>query len=220
MINIVIPMKEPLTSKQRLSSIFNRSERHDFALELFKNSLAFFSENFPEHHLLVVTNSTKIAALSKTYGAGVLVEINDGLPSDLTNGLTNAVSAATRWSEQHNFDAQLVIPADIAQLEVSEIQALLNCQPAQRGVVICPSTDNGTNALFTQPPGIIDFCYGRNSADKHQQNAETTGVLCQRLCLDKLSIDVDFPIDLQLVITTPQIINVLRALHNERISNY
>lgn len=204
MINIVIPMKEPLTSKQRLSSIFDQNKRHDFALALFENSLGFFQQHFSDYHLLVVTNSPTIAKVSKRYGASVLIELEDGL--------SNAISAAAQWSTQHNFSAQLVIPADIAQLDRCEISQLLQYSIVQPCVVVCPSQDNGTNALLTSPPDVIDFCYGRNSADSHQKNAIESKVATHRLHFEKLSIDIDFPVDLQAVITTPHITQILQRI--------
>ncbi len=204
MINIVIPMKDPLTSKQRLSSIFDQKERHDFALALFQRTLVFFQKNFTKHHVLVVTNSQKISLLSKRFGASVLLENK--------TGLSHAINVAAQWSVQQNFTSQLVIPADIAQLDANELKLLLQQDITQPSVIICPSQDNGTNALLTSPPDIIEFCYGRNSAKAHQQQAYDKAVQCRQLLLDKLSVDIDFPVDLQSVITTPQISNILKKI--------
>ncbi len=193
MINIVIPMKDPSTSKQRLRSIFDQKQRHDLALSLFQQTLDFFNRHFTHYHLLVVTNSEQIAQLSKAQGASVLFEQEVGL--------NRAIEAAAQWSERFDFSSQLVIPADIAQLDVDEISQLLDSQTrfsqaTTASVIICPSKDKGTNALLTTPPAIIDFCYGVNSAQKHQQKAMTKQLSCLQLYLEKLSIDVDFPEDL------------------------
>ncbi|PCI61393.1 MAG: 2-phospho-L-lactate guanylyltransferase [Gammaproteobacteria bacterium] len=192
MINIVIPMKNPLMSKQRLSSVFDQNQRHDIALTLFINSLVFFQQYFQQHHVLVVTDSKQIAQLSREHGASVLFE--------LQQGLNHAVKSAAMWSECFDFSSQLLIPADIAELDVKEISAILTSQQylnhQLQAVTICPSKDNGTNALLTTPPSIIEFGYGLDSADVHQQNANQQRVDCLRLHLEKLSIDVDFPEDL------------------------
>jgi len=192
MINVVIPMKNPLSSKQRLSGVFDQNQRHDIALTLFINTLHFFEEYFNQHHVLVVTDSKHIAQLSREHGASVLFERQQGL--------NHAVKSAAMWSECFDFNSQLLIPADIAELDVEEISALLTSQQQltinTNAVTICPSKDNGTNALLTTPPAIIEFGYGLNSADVHQQNANQQRVDCLRLHLEKLSIDVDFPEDL------------------------
>lgn len=204
MINIVMPMKEPLTSKQRLSPVFNQKKRHDFALELFENSIRFFQKNFAEHHLLIVTNSQTIVQISKFHGVSVLLE------QDV--GLSNAVNEAAQWSKQHDFTGQLVIPADIAQLNINEISQLLQHDTTQSSVVLCPSQDNGTNALLTCPPDVIEFCYGRNSADVHQQKAIAAKVQFTRLYFDKLAIDIDFPVDLESVMFIPKINQILQRI--------
>lgn len=204
MINIVIPMKEPLTSKQRLSPVFNQKKRHDFALELFESSLRFFQKYFAEYHLLVVTNSQTIVRISKFHGVSVLLELDDGL--------SNAINEAAQWSKQHKFTGQLVIPADIAQLNINEINQLLQHDITQPGVVLCPSQDNGTNALLTCPPDAIDFCYGRNSADAHQKKAAEANIQFTRLYFEKLAIDIDFPVDLKYVMFTPKINQILQRI--------
>ncbi|MEI6894401.1 MAG: 2-phospho-L-lactate guanylyltransferase [Colwellia sp.] len=205
MINIVIPMKDPRFSKQRLSPIFDENERFNFALELFKTNLNFLQRNFSQHHILVVTNSEYISKLSANLETTVLIEEKDGL--------SKAISAAAKWSQKHHFEKQIVIPADIAQLDVNEIETLLAFKIDKPTVLICPSQDNGTNALLTSPPSVIPFCYGPNSAEKHKNEAEKLGVYNKTMTLTKLSIDVDFPNDLQKVINTIEISTLMERIY-------
>jgi 2-phospho-L-lactate guanylyltransferase len=204
MINIVIPMKNPTLSKQRLSALLSEKMRHDFALELFKINVTFLNRNFPQFHILVVTNSEYIFELSNNLGVSALIEQKEGL--------SNAVSAAAIWSEKNDFTEQLVIPADIAQLDVDEVSTLLTLKINEPSVIICPSQDNGTNALLTCPPNIIPFRYGKNSADKHAEVAHHAGIYCRKINLTKLAIDVDFPIDLQQVIHTKEISSLFERI--------
>lgn len=188
-LNILIPMKDPRHSKQRLKPFLSDKLRQHLALSLFENSLRFFQTYFGECHLSVITPSPMIAALTRAYGFHALQE-QAGI-----SGLNQALGQAQIWSQTHGFGAQLILPADIADLRVQEMEILLAAQPRQ-GVVIVPSQDGGTNALLTTPIDAIPLAYGVKSAAKHQALAQSSGYSCQILELAGLSHDIDMPPDL------------------------
>lgn len=187
--NIVIPMKDPTLSKTRLDPQLSSPQRQALALSMFKTTLEFFNQHFAQHHLLVVTGSEYIANIAWNYGASVLIESQPGL--------RHALESAARWSVNNDFQSQLVIPADIAQLDRQEIHRLLSVHREVPSVVLCPADDQGTNALLTTPPNVIPFLYGINSSLAHQQAAWERGVNCQLVNLPGLSLDIDTPDDLE-----------------------
>ena len=188
-LNILIPMKDPRQSKQRLKPVLSDKLRQHLALSLFENSLRFFQTYFREYHLSVITPSSMIASLTRSYGFHALLERSD------ISGLNQALAQAQAWSLAQGFDAQLILPADIADLRVAEMTRLLACQSRQ-GVVIVPSQDGGTNALLTSPIDAIPLAYGPESAAKHQALALAGEYSCQMLDLAGLSRDIDMPLDL------------------------
>jgi 2-phospho-L-lactate guanylyltransferase len=191
-LNIVIPMKSPVRSKQRLMGVLTLSQRETLAITLFKQTLAFFVENYPDINLLVVTDSEQIATIARRYGADVLIESQ-------RKGLNLAIQSATDWSCAHRFTHQMVIPADIATLDPLEVDQLLAAAANNNAVVIGRAKDSGTNALLTTPPNAIAFCYGKQSALAHVQAAHKKALSVEILTLANLSQDVDVPDDLRLV---------------------
>lgn len=188
-VNIVIPMKDPTLSKQRLAPVMNPRERKDLALFFFNQTLTFFRTHFNDYSILVVTSSERIERLARAQGAAVLKEGAD-------QGLTEAVARAAEWSRARGFQSQLYIPADIARLDIAEVRALLRNEGANPAVVVCPAQDDGTNALLTTPPDVIPFRFGRRSSLKHQAEAQLKQIPCYSLHLPYLTFDVDTPADL------------------------
>ena len=187
--NIVIPMKAPAKAKTRLAGFLSDEKRHQLAIDLFRETLKFFNRHFSQHPILVVTESSFIAGIAKGYGASVLIEEQ--------TGLRHAAECAAKWSIKHDFQSQLLIPADIAQLDVQEITELLSVSRANQSVVISPATDDGTNALITTPPNVIPFLYGTNSSLAHQRVALMKAIECTVVNLPKLALDIDTPDDIK-----------------------
>lgn len=182
--NIVIPVKDFGCAKQRLGEVLSERRRHRLARRLCERTLEFFAGRFPERHVLVVTASRRVAAMARQFGATVLLEPTPA-------GLSVAAQRAADWSEAHGFDSQLLIPADIAQLDHGEISRLLEHPRSKASVIICPSGDAGTNALLTTPPSVIRFSFGERSSKAHRESAMRKGVACTVLSFRHLRFDLD-----------------------------
>ncbi|EPJ43728.1 MAG: hypothetical protein OFPI_41860 [Osedax symbiont Rs2] len=187
---IVIPMKDPSQSKSRLSSVLDNSERQSLALNLFRQTLAFLCQHFPQLGTLVVTPANSIAAIAGEYGCQVLLE-------PAARGLNSALDSAAVHCTALGYSSQLVLPADIVALDQREFERLLDCPRETPSVVICPALDGGTNALLSTPPQAIPFSYGNNSSLSHYHSAKQLNVARQFINLDKLALDLDNPSDLQ-----------------------
>jgi len=188
-LNIVIPMKAPIRSKQRLTGVLTLSQRESLATMLFRETLDFFVHYYPTVNRLVVTESDQIARIASAYGASVLME-------DESKGLNRAIDSATQWSLSNGYLHQMVVPADISSLDVTEIDQVLDGVLKKNQVVIALAKDSGTNALLTSPPDVIEFCYGKQSGLAHAQQAHSKALAVEVLHLAKLSQDIDVPNDL------------------------
>jgi len=189
-LSIVIPMKSPERSKSRLATVLSRSQRKKLTLNLFERNLRFFRQHYPQHNLLVVTESKRIQEISASYGAEVLLEERK------LAGLNAAVTLAAEYNEQRGVETQLVIPGDIEAIDFHEIECLLSHRVATPSVVVCPSYDGGTNAIMTTPPNVMPFSFGPDSCQIHLLSAFEEGLESTRLFLENLSYDVDRPEDL------------------------
>lgn len=185
---VVIPMKSVSRSKQRLADCLSDNDRESLSIELFLNTLIFFHYYFPTTQVLVVSESEHILKLSRSYGAY-------GLFNDGEKGLNGALSHATNWVMNAGFNRQLIIPGDIALLDLSEINKIIE-ESRKVDVVIALAKDGGTNALLTSPPNAIDFSYGHESSSLHVQDAMRKGKSFNRLQLKNMSLDIDHKEDL------------------------
>lgn len=187
---IVIPVKEFSQAKSRLGSRLSTDHRVALAQRLCERTLRFFARAFPDHDRLVVTASPAIGKLASKHGAMVLEEA-------AADGLSLAAQRAAAWACRHDYPAQLLIPADIVQLDEGEIRRLLEARRNEAPcTVICPASDGGTNALLTAPPDALPFHFGPLSAEAHREAALYQGLSCQVLELTNLRFDLDTPADL------------------------
>ncbi|MFT6913947.1 MAG: 2-phospho-L-lactate guanylyltransferase [Motiliproteus sp.] len=207
---IVIPMKDPRQSKQRLSGVLSAHHRQQLALSLFEQTLIFFRDRFGDYPVLVVTSSERIRAMAGRYGARVLLETP-------ATGLNGAAGLAAQWSCAQGYDAQLLIPADIAVLDEQEIGQLLEQRRESPWVSICPAHDGGTNALMTSPPDAVPFRFGVDSSEVHRAAARQRGVQAVMLKLKNLAFDVDNPVDLQQLAGAPH--RILNRIQTQEIVN-
>ena len=184
----VIPMKDPRDSKQRLREILASEERQTLAMTLFSQTLKFLGTHFPNIDVLVVTPSQQIIDVSLSCGAQALLE-------DASGGLNGALTKAAIWCRQHHYSSQLILPADIVNLDEQELRQLIDNTADAPCVTICPASDGGTNALLTSPADIIAFSYGFNSSHNHAAAARAQGITPQVLELEKLAFDLDTPSD-------------------------
>jgi 2-phospho-L-lactate guanylyltransferase len=185
---VVIPMKSPQRSKQRLAGSLSDASRESLSLNLFQNTLNFFQQNFPMLDVLVVSESLEVLGLAQSYEANTLFD--DGM-----NGLNGALRFACDWVKQSGYDSQLIIPGDIAVLDPKEILELIDAAQDTE-VVIAVAKDGGTNALLTSPPDAIDFEYGKASASAHESNAANKKLICRSLHFTNLALDIDHSEDL------------------------
>ncbi|NKB24572.1 MAG: 2-phospho-L-lactate guanylyltransferase [Kiritimatiellae bacterium] len=190
-LNIVIPVKNPGDAKERLSEVLTSEQRIVLAISLFQRVLAFFQEWNSAYHILVVTDSDRIEELANKMNATVLKE-------EKATGETDAIERAIIWSMNHGFNAQLVIPGDMAELNSTEMEILLKHPRSDPSVILCPATgDDGTNAVLSTPPNAIPFRFGLDSFPDYQERAQENKVRCQILRLQSFILDLDTPADLK-----------------------
>lgn len=203
-INIVLPIKDPTHAKERLAPLLSPEQRRELALLLIEQTLAFFASLAPVAHRLVVTDSEWVAECAKQQGFAVLRETS-------ADGETAAVERATRWSVEHGFRSQLVIPGDMAELDADDILRLLAQERPDPSVILCPASgDDGTNAILTTPPDAISFRFGDRSFPDYMAQARRKGMACSVLRLESLVLDLDTPDDVRVL---------LRNGHNVRLTS-
>ncbi len=190
-INIVLPIKNPENAKERLASLLSPEQRRALALTLIEQTFAFFKAFTSVAHVLVVTDSPRVAGRAEEDGFSVLRE-------EKPEGETAAVKKATAWSVENGFASQVVIPGDMAELDAVEFRRLLSHDRPNPSVILCPATgDDGTNAILTTPPDVLTHRFGVRSFPDYLVQARTKGVACTVLRLKSLVLDLDTPDDVR-----------------------
>jgi 2-phospho-L-lactate guanylyltransferase len=107
--------------------------------------------------------------------------------------------------------------ADVPLISSEDIRLALGALP-ERGLVICPSHDNGTSLLAMRPAGLVPFRFGPKSFSLHKREAAARGVPAEVMRIDSLARDIDTPDDLRALAsqeggtTTHRLLERLRIL--------
>ena len=194
--SILIPMRSLNEGKTRLSNFLSPDKRGKLIKLLFTQllkKLKTLKDQFPLifTDVLVITPCEEVEKLSKDYHVLVLTEQN-------LNGLNSAVNKGVCWSSKNHCDSSLILPGDIIDPETEDIKKILQMgKKSRNSMVICPSTDFGTNALFLSLPTRLNFKFGPNSFFEHQKEAKKISIRSIIAPVDSLKDDLDTGKDLE-----------------------
>ena len=183
----VIPAKSLQQAKTRLAAQLSEAERAAISLEMLRSAIGAVRGAPAVQACAVVSPDEDV--LNLNLGFEPLRQAGSGLNSGLELG--------RRWASEWGADALLIVLADLPLVQASDVAGLIDAAERQgRGIVLAPSNDGGTNALLLRPPDAIRFRFGRESAQKHAQEAERLGLPVTRVRSARLAFDVDTPADL------------------------
>lgn len=186
----IVPVKPLRRGKSRLAPVLSEDDRAELNQRLLLRTVDLLKELPEIVDVLVVSRDSAALALARDHGARTLQE--DGKPH-----LNEALKRATIVARSYKADSVLVLPADLPQLSVEDVEAMLEAGREPPVVVIAPDhRHEGTNALFMNPAGIIDYDFGPGSFQRHCDRAHKAGVVLKILELHSLARDVDVPEDL------------------------
>lgn len=186
----LVPVKPFRLAKQRLEGVLTPSRRATLARALMMHTLDVLGACVSAGRLarvLVVSTDPMALGLARGRGAVALREPGDGLNA--------ALAQARAYAQARGARATLVVPADLPNLSAEDVCALLALAD-HAGVIIAPSYDGGTNALFTCPPDALHYAFGPNSCAEHVAQAETSGYRVDICSTPGLAHDLDTPQDL------------------------
>lgn len=196
---VIVPMKEPALAKTRLGDTLPAKARAALARTLFRQTLRVLRSLRADVHVLVVSNSPDIKAISASFGVPVLAE--GGTSSQGRDSLNAAAAAGARYAADNAFEAVCVLPADLADPDGRDLEALFALPRPSGSMILVPAHDGGTNCLILCPPHALarhdlGFAYGRGSCAAHQRLALEAGLSCLLVPMGSLLHDVDTSADL------------------------
>lgn len=177
----LVPIKEFAHAKRRLSEHFDDGERLQIVAALVDDAIDLCAA-VGELSWWVVTSEPEAARRATERGL-------DCLP-DPGRGLNEALVAAIATIASQGATAVTVIPCDIPLARPGDLRDLLDTG-ATSDMVVVPSTDGGTNALYLRPPQLSPPRFGKTSFRAHLAAAERLHCRCAILNLPRLALDID-----------------------------
>jgi 2-phospho-L-lactate guanylyltransferase len=187
---ILVPVKNLMNAKQRLSSALAPEARQELAQAMCADVLETLSRWQRRLAVTVVTSDPFAGYLATRLGFDVLADEDN-------SGETGAIEMATALCRRQGVHHTLVIPADIPLMEVIELDRIVESAPSTGTVLVPDAAGRGTNAALRSPCDLFPLRFGNDSFLPHLASAKATALPCVVLELAGIALDVDRPEDLQ-----------------------
>lgn len=192
----LIPVKRLEESKSRLLSHLPDAHREALTLAMLEDLLDALTSTPEILCVAVTTPDPLVAERAAALGAVILMRPEPGLNAALEDGIERLALSPE--------EALLIVLGDVAGALPEDFARLVRAaaEHAGPGVWLAPSSDGGTSAMLARPAGVIDCCFGRDSAKRHRECAQQKGVAYREIALPSLAIDLDQPEDLEAFLET------------------
>lgn len=189
----IVPVKPLRRGKSRLAGVLSEDERALLNFTMLSSTLRTLREVEEIEQILVVSRDPAALSLAREFKARTVQE--DGQPE-----LNTALQRATVVAQMYAAQEILILPADLPLLSANDVRKVLTHAKNPPVIVIAPDRRNdGTNALYMNPAGIIEYRYGPGSFHLHIDQAARKSIRVEICQLSTLSLDLDLPEDLDLL---------------------
>src|SRR5271166_2736337 len=185
---ILVPVKNLVDAKQRLSPVLSPEERFELAQAMCEDVLQTLALWPGRLAVAVVTNDSFARDLAARFNFDVVADDN--------SGETSAIEMATAVCKERGVKSTLVVPADIPLIDCGELQKIVDSAPAGGAVLVPDAAGRGTNAAWRSPGDLFPLRFGNDSFLPHLAAGKATGMPCVVLELPGIARDVDRPEDL------------------------
>lgn len=190
---LLIPFKSLATAKQRLAPALNAQQRSEFAEAMLRDVLNAAAGVMSRLDVALVTGDPRAQAVARELGFTIIED-------DRNESETAAIEMATLWCEQQGYDTTIVIPADIPLIMANDLHRVLDAAP-QHGAVFVPAYDRrGSNCILRRPASLIPLRFGNDSFLPHCEAMKRTGKELVILESPGIGLDVDNPLELELLV--------------------
>jgi len=184
---LLIPVKNLVNAKQRLSLVLNQPERTELAHAMLWDVLTAVSAS--NISTCLVTGDPHALELAQEFHCEVI-------PDNFNPGETGAIEMATHICECRDIETTIVVPADIPLVQTEEINQVIAAAPEQGSVIVPASDGRGTNAILRRPAKLFPLRFGNDSFQPHLAAARATRKPCVVLSFPGIGLDIDNPSDL------------------------
>ncbi|ARN75341.1 5-amino-6-(D-ribitylamino)uracil--L-tyrosine 4-hydroxyphenyl transferase CofH [Oceanicoccus sagamiensis] len=207
MVWALLPLKDFVNAKQRLSGVLAAHERRHLFHTMVEDVLDILANHPMIDNTVIVSDDPSAELLADRYQLSCWAESSLALAPDV-KGLTAVVDAAAAKLAEQGVDSMLVVHGDLPLLDAADIQRLLEVHQEQvlPGITIAPdAVKDGSNCVVATPPNAIQFQYGKGSFEKHMAAAAEEKVSAAMVALPSAAMDIDNPSDLQGLLTIEQV---------------
>ncbi len=206
----IIPVKPFSDGKSRLAGYISPSTRRALNRNLLTRTLAAIGLAHIDAEIVVVSRDNDALDMAARLGSHALTEKQSNLlsldtgpqapPTALESQLNAALAQAARFAVARGATRVLILPTDMPNLTAEDVRTMAFPRGREPQIIIAPSRDGGTNALFLQPAQAIPFAFGRGSFARHQRLAEEAGIPARVVESASLLFDIDLPEDYENVV--------------------
>ncbi len=185
----IVPVKPFMASKSRLSGVLTPQERAGLSREFLGHALDVLAKVPVVRQTLVISRDPAALALAHSRLARTVTVA--GAPD-----LNSALRRATEVAAASRAEGVLILPTDLPFLTADDVDQLIAPDGAGPRVAIAPDRrEEGTNALFVAPPGLLAYSFGAHSFARHVELAQAAGAHVRVCRLPGVALDVDGPED-------------------------
>lgn len=188
MISAIVPVKKLDLSKKRLSTILSPRDRRSLAVVMLEDVLKALKSS-AVHQIVVISPDSTVHLIANMFDVTCL--------SENRLGLNLAIEQATKWCIQHQSDSALILPADVPFVSPEDIAHIIEFGVQTPSLVLSPSRNGGTNALFRRPADLMEASFGPNSYKRHIKEALEKGIEPKIYRSQRVSTDIDSEEDLK-----------------------
>jgi 2-phospho-L-lactate guanylyltransferase len=192
MAHAVVPLKDLVQAKTRLSGLLAPSERRALAQAMAEDVLAVLAAHPEIESVSLVSDDPAAHLLASQYGVRHWAESELGC-----RGLNEVIDSACGRLLGRGEAPLLVLHADLPVLSPADITTVLAARRQIDGLVVGSDRHgSGTNVLCFDSAAVPAFCFGLDSCNRHLAAARSGGFPAIVVSSPGIGLDVDEPPDL------------------------
>ena len=189
---ILLSVKDPVDSKQRLASILSPLERKSLVWAMLKDVSSAIAKCHLVDRIVIVAHDPEIIQYAYEKQWEVLSE-----KKQISEN--KSVDWASEVLAEEGVNDVLRLPIDIPLVQAQDLDNLFKETLTSPYALLVPSRDGlGTNALRRSPPNLFPSKFGSDSFMKHMKEARRLNVTVKVKKMPRIALDIDKLSDLQL----------------------
>lgn len=181
---IIIPVKPFDEGKARLAPVLTPDQRERLSRDFFRHVLTLAKDRILDAEVLVVSRCEKALKMARKAGARSMVERGQGQNGALEQAMGRVDGPV------------VLLSSDLPFLTTEDLAAMLAPGKAVDVGIATDRAKTGTNALFLARSRLIRPCFGADSRERHEAEAQKAGLRWTLVERPGLACDVDQPEDL------------------------